>query len=468
MSLTLSVLRCPESVAPQTRRLAGGECSIGRGAENDWVLPDPDRHLSKQHCVLAWRAGGWQVADTSSNGTFLNRDSHPLGRGQARPLADGDRLRLGAYEIEVRIEAEAHAAPAPGGWDSAPARGFQDNPFRDDPLAPPAAGLPDDFLAGAFGTGSGLGHPAGGAALPADFDPLSPADPPPFAGPTVADHMPATQDAFTPPRTASQLPDDWDLDFSPAAAPPSPPPPSPVMPPPRAEAPPAPDTEDPFAEPLVDTPPPPAQAPTLVPPPPAAAPPDAAMAAFLRGAGLAGPSPADPLASLEALGAAFRAAVAGLRYALIARAEIKGEFRIEQTMIRRQGNNPLKFSADDDDALAALLGLGRRMDMTPAAAIADALRDMRLHELATMGAMQAAVRALLAKLDPDPLRQAADKSGGLTVVPAQRKARAWDAYEALHRQVSQALADDFDSVFGRAFARAYEDGLQAAAGKEPR
>jgi type VI secretion system protein ImpI/type VI secretion system protein len=39
---------------------------------------------------------------------------------------------------------------------------------------------------------------------------------------------------------------------------------------------------------------------------------------------------------------------------------VKREFRIEQTMLRAAGNNPLKFAATDDAALAALLGPGRR------------------------------------------------------------------------------------------------------------
>ena len=63
------------------------------------------------------------------------------------------------------------------------------------------------------------------------------------------------------------------------------------------------------------------------------------------------------------LGAATRATVSGLRQTLMARASIKDEFRIEQTMIRASGNNPLKFSLDDDDALATLLGTGRRTGM---------------------------------------------------------------------------------------------------------
>jgi type VI secretion system FHA domain protein len=192
---------------------------------------------------------------------------------------------------------------------------------------------------------------------------------------------------------------------------------------------------------------------------------DALLAAFLEGAGMQDVDVGDQAAKMRALGEAFRALVGGLRHVLIARAAIKGEFRIEQTQIRRSGNNPLKFSTSDDDALAALLGAGRRADMAPAAAIADALRDIRLHELASMAAMQTGVRALLARLDPASLRQAADEAGGIGL-PGARKGRAWDAFERLHCQINQALSDDFDSVFGKAFARAYEQALEEAAAKE--
>ena len=79
MTLTLTMLRCPDAVAPETRVLTGGEFSIGRGSENDWVLPDPERFLSKRHCMLAYRAGSWQVADLSTNGTFLNGEAESIG-----------------------------------------------------------------------------------------------------------------------------------------------------------------------------------------------------------------------------------------------------------------------------------------------------------------------------------------------------------------------------------------------------
>jgi type VI secretion system FHA domain protein len=162
---------------------------------------------------------------------------------------------------------------------------------------------------------------------------------------------------------------------------------------------------------------------------------------------------------MEQLGAAFRTFVSGIRQALIARSEIKREFRIEETLIRRRGNNPLKFSANDEDALAGLLGAGRRTDMGAEEAIGDALANIRLHELATMKAMQTAVRALVIRLGPEQIRDPRDPGGGMALL-GNRKARAWDTYEALHAEILRGLSDDFDSVFGKRFALAYEQAME--------
>ena len=424
MQLTMTVLRCPDKIVPETRNITGGEFTVGRGPGVDWVLPDPERMLSKRHFAIAFRGGGWQIADTSTNGTFLNREMEPLGAGEVRNLRDGDRLRVGDYEIEVRLtEANARRDDSP----------FAD-PFSMDPFAPPhAAANPFDEP----------DHPSlripASVQLPPDFDPLAPEAHEMFRGPTQADNSPIMQDAFRPPAQIGQvipsddlLPDDWDKDLLQGSSP---------EPPPAKPAP--------------------------APPPAVAAADDALLTAFLTGVGLADMQPKDPSATMLALGKAFRNLVVGLRAVLIARARIKSEFRIEQTVIQAAGNNPLKFSAGDDDALAALLGAGRRTDMAPHDAVADALRDIRLHELATMAAMQAAVRGILEALDPVRLRAQAEQGGGMSLLPAQKKARAWDSYEALHARTLQALADDFDSVFGKAFARAYERSLHEISAKEP-
>lgn len=518
MTLTISILRCPDSVPPQTRKVTGGELSIGRGTENDWVLPDPDRVLSKRHCVIAFRQGGWQVADVSSNGTFVNRERDPIGPGRLHPLVDGDRLRLGSYEMELRLEEDDQVAFAPpSGRSASPpssfdraafsssassSSAFAADPFGDDPFASPtpqrgSGAFRSDPLLEAS-PNQNMSMFGSGVALPSDFDPMAPdADHAAFSGPTQADHTPAVADIFKPPGI-SRLPDDWALEF---ASPLSPPQPVPALPP-SPPAPPPPNA-NPFIEQNFLAPPPtvqqhgapipalampawpivgpvPAEAPfapitapiapvapvaALVAAPPAAPAVDL-FAAFLRGAGLEDVTPTDPVSAMVNLGAAFRAVVSGIRQTLIARATVKSEFRIEQTMIRARGNNPLKFSAGDDDALVALLGAGRRTDMPAAEAVADALRDIRMHELATMAAMQSAVRALLKRLDPKPLREEGEKGGGM--IPAQRRARAFDLYEKLHSQISLALADDFDSVFGKAFARAYEQALREASDKETR
>jgi type VI secretion system FHA domain protein len=550
MTLTLSVLRCPDAVPPETKRVSGGEFRIGRGPDNDWIMPDPDRMLSKKHCVIAFRNGGWAIADTSTNGTFLNRDAEPIGNGQIRGLQDGDRIRFGAYEIEVRVEQESSfAQPRPSGAYGASQSSPFDDPFGDDVFATRPSPV-ETFTSSAFGNDPLFGGPSPkeSVTMPTRYDPMAPpTDDDFFGAPTVPDHSPAYGDAFRPPPVAPKLipDDDWDLglpsvptpvtptrppaqSFAPppafAAPPPqaytapqAPPPPFPqpvqYAPPPPAEPPasgfpgpqpifsPPPAQEDspfgppvtasfheppqpaapqnfapppgalsPFAEPQDLVAPPTPFTPPQPPAPPAsqqAGPPQAAgntdlLAAFLAGAGMTSRMPDNPTATMTALGAAFRAVVSGIRQALIARSSIKGEFRIEQTMIRARGNNPLKFSADDEDALSALLGVGRRIDVTPEAAIADALRDMRLHELATVAAMQGAVRTLLAGLDPAKLL--AEATGGM--LPAQKRAKAFDAYEKLHETVTRALADDFDSVFGKAFARAYETALRDISAKD--
>jgi type VI secretion system protein ImpI/type VI secretion system protein len=215
MTLTLSVLRCPDAVPPETKRINGGEFRIGRGLDNDWVMPDPDKMLSKKHCVVAFRNGGWAIADTSTNGTFINREQEALGPGQIRDLSDGDRIRFGAYEIEVRIDDGFNTAAARGGAYGAPARSPFDDPFNDDVFAPKQA-PPETFTSSAFGNDPLFGGPppSQSVTMPARYDPLAPpTDDDFFAAPTLPDHSPSYSDAFRPPPVAPKLipDDDWDL-----------------------------------------------------------------------------------------------------------------------------------------------------------------------------------------------------------------------------------------------------------------
>ncbi|HET9354111.1 MAG TPA: FHA domain-containing protein, partial [Sphingomicrobium sp.] len=271
MTLKLVMIRCPDNVAPERREVRGGEFSIGRGKDNQWVVADPDRHLSKKHCQFTYGVGEWEVQDFSTNGTFLNQSSDPIGKGASQKLRNGDRVKFGLYEIEVIIDEEESAREHDNflaHHDPLPSR-TEVRPYHD-------ARLPN--------SASMLDAP-NSSILPADFDPLAP-NPEPFSGPTDSDHAPALQSAFRPPGPVAIIPDDWDVDL-PAAAPRPP-----SARPQQAERPP----EDAAPAPAKSERRPPAP----VAAPPAEAPDDGAViAAFLRGMALSDAKLADPEKTLE-------------------------------------------------------------------------------------------------------------------------------------------------------------------------
>ncbi|WP_353212874.1 type VI secretion system-associated FHA domain protein [Rhodovarius sp.] len=272
MVLLLTVMQSPNSALGEQRLIQASGFVIGRGSDCDWTLPDPDRRISNRHCAVELFEGQWHLRDLSSNGTFLNTTPEPIGRGQMRPLRYGDRIRLGAYELECRLQVDAASAKEP----------WQAEPTARPPIAPPAlhgdifaASLPGLSPAGgidrdfapmpsaamsampplratrnddAFSAPLDSFPPPAGAATPqveqpaltpmplsADTDifsaplpglspaggqegghaPVLPTDFDPFgpedAGPAMPDHQPAVQDLFTPPRATMPdlLPGDW-------------------------------------------------------------------------------------------------------------------------------------------------------------------------------------------------------------------------------------------------------------------
>lgn len=80
-----------------------GELKIGRNPENDWILPDPERLVSGQHCVIQLRDGTYYLTDTSTNGVHLVNAGVRMHRGNSEPLRDGELLRVGEYDILVQI-----------------------------------------------------------------------------------------------------------------------------------------------------------------------------------------------------------------------------------------------------------------------------------------------------------------------------------------------------------------------------
>jgi predicted component of type VI protein secretion system len=101
------------TIVSEHRDLVGDDCvreyyeeggTIGRSLQNDWILPDPDRYISGRHATIDYKGGMYYLADTSSNGVYMNGDDEPIGNSNPRRLFDGDHMRMGDFEFEVRID----------------------------------------------------------------------------------------------------------------------------------------------------------------------------------------------------------------------------------------------------------------------------------------------------------------------------------------------------------------------------
>jgi len=158
------------------------------------------------------------------------------------------------------------------------------------------------------------------------------------------------------------------------------------------------------------------------------------------------------------LGQIIRIVVAGLMDILQSRQKIKEEFGIQHTMFRPADNNPLKFSANVEDALHNLLVKRNAAYLGPVEAFADAFDDLRDHQLAMLAGLRVAFDAMLTEFDADRLQDAFDtqmSKHALPLMPA--KMRYWELY----REKCQELVKDpdatFDRLFGEEFRRAYEE-----------
>ncbi|MFA8385780.1 MAG: type VI secretion system-associated FHA domain protein TagH [Pelagibaca sp.] len=457
-------------------QMKGGSLTVGRGPGNDLVLPDPDRMLSKSHFVIEDHNGKIVIVDFSTNGTFLNYSKAPLGRTPTT-LNNGDVLSAGGYELVVEIGQELadlddlmprkpdQTGLSHGTADNAP------DPFEmlDDP------GQGGDFLDDLLGAEGGPTGPKNlGASDPIDdlLPPLGEEEDPFFQEPkdgregdgaSLPMHNPSVSDSFAPSGKSSPglIPDDWDDFLAPTddeipareETPPSAP--EPV-------APPIPE-EPPIQEPA---PPPPAeQVPqTQVPPaPPAGTGGDQAAArAFIAALDVEDLviDDADLERSMTRMGRVMRMMIVGLREILMTRTSIKSEFRIDQTMIASGGNNPLKFSLSEDDAVTALVKPKAKGYLSSETATEQALGDIKAHEIAMVTGMEAAIKGVLAKLDPEVLAGQIETSTAIGSMFKGKKARYWEVYEKMYAQISDQAENDFHELFSREFARAYKEQLE--------
>jgi len=457
-------------------RAAGG--TIGRLSDNDWVLDDP--YVSGHHARIHYANGSFLLEDTSTNGVFVNSPENRLPRGQRHVLADGDRLFIDVYEIRATLSAESVSRavdPHAVRPMTKPVREssllIPEDPFaepgveEDAPVLPEVAGDTDPMKA------LGLESESGGTS-----DSGLRAEELRGRSPMQQHYRPPTPRADVPPprqsQSASLIPDDYDP-LGPDVPPPAPDPPRTPTPAarsqpqrPRSAPPPTSQSRPQVA---ARARPGPAAPPRRVDPPsaprkpvspasaPAAAGSELDFAALLAGAGLESVQPSPELA--QTFGQILRVVIAGLMDVLRARERIKDEFRMRMTTFKPADNNPLKFSADVDDALHNLLVKRNAAYLRPVEAFEDAFDDVRNHQMAMLAGVRQAFDSMLAEFDPERLQEEFErqiKAGSIIGLPG--KLRYWDLYRNRFHDMVKDADSSFRNLFGDEFARAYEEQLE--------
>src|SRR5580693_3234523 len=396
--------------------------TIGRGTDNEWILPDPERYLSGKHARVDFRAGAYILVDTSSNGTYVNGAQVPLGKYHDYPLKDGDYVRLGEYELLVSID--------------------QTNDFPPEESAIVAYDGQSPSSAVKKSTANDLG---------ADLDLSQLLEP---SGLSIADSGARPRDLYGqsmppvehPPESAEGGVTPWHMMTRPLKVD-------------------TPKVDTPRVSSVIENSPNPnlsrsmgnSQSLALY-----EGDFDIGLAAFCRGAGIEprAVSPEARGAALQLAGQLLREAVLGLMDLNQGRNEYRNKFRIPAPSADA-AESALNLSKGVDEALVRLLTTTSTRAGS-VEAIRDNFRELKAQNTAALSATRAAFEEFLGRVDPKELEQRFERATKRGVFGQQNKSKYWELYAEMFGGLTQRPPDGFPHVYTEAFAKAYEAKLRAA------
>ena len=511
-----------EVISPNGSDMGGGRRKsfgpeggrIGRADDCDWVLPSPDKYISRHHATVFFKYGQFYVKAEGDNGVAINSPGTLLAFDVPSPLKQGDKIYIDEYEILANVQTDQVRAPLIVGdpfesdsvpdsdslvplsdsrdqenldWlnrlPSAPARnvpleqrypGPPAGSVLNDPFAPPprksVPATPAPLIPSAS-TGSGqaiptdpdawnkttygiTGYPASQPVAPPQVKPMRPPEPP--RAPTEALRpAPKPPDRARQPVAPPVAPSPLVAPSRPVAPPVVPSAPAARSPPAAAPRPPerAAERPAPVSHPSNEVRPAPASPPKA---PPAEPTPNLRfdVDSMLRAAGV-DPQNVSP-ETAATLGQILFIVVQGTIDALRARDEVKSQFRLAVTRVRDRDNNPLSFSVDAADAINSLLSRRSTGYLPPLEAFQRAFDDIRAHQIAMLAGMRAGFESLLARFDPEQLQEEFDKRAKRSGVLGVGKPKYWDLYSDHFAGLRGDRDDAFRRLFGEEFALAYE------------
>jgi type VI secretion system protein len=405
--------------------------SIGRSADNDWVLPDPLRYVSAHHARVEYRDGQFFLEDLSTNGIFVNDDERPLAKAKptGHPLETGDIIRIGEYHIVASIDAQAEQLSQTG----------------------TGAGQVPTSIHGLQTLGRASAQTDIGAMLNLDELLVLESAPTPAFHPVNAygqavAQAPAVAAPATRPLTAPGPPASVAVATAPAAAAPAAP--APAMPPEeeaidrriarlaRAAARDPKNGASPAA--LYDV--------------------HSGLQAFCRGAGVEVERlPPDAQTRLLHLaGQLFREALVGLKDLDRSRNETRNRFRIELP-VEPDDPRPSLSRTAVEDLVIELFSHHETRRLDAVGWLRETFAENKSHEIAAAKATRAAFVEFLDRLDPAELEARFERAARRGKAKSADKAQYWEMFTTFYRNLIEMPADHLPHTYVEAFAAAYKE-----------
>ncbi|MDD9173531.1 type VI secretion system-associated FHA domain protein TagH [Aliivibrio sp. S2TY2] len=401
-----------------TFKKAGG--TIGRSPNADWYIADTKRQLSNIHASISFDDQQYFITDSSTNGTYFDGQEASLNTGELHPVSHGDVYELGFIKIRARIlqDPTNYASPEPtnnAALDPLANHGTDQNPSVFDMI-------PDDSF---------LSNTPIEELLNSDEEIILKQVEENVPSQSIMDDALLKEQFISPVLDDDIISEDIELETQAFKAQPTS----------KAHA----STKRQTTQPTQP------QAEAI------SEDNDAYLAALSKGLGIELNDLEDPEQTLFEIGAALRSSVNGIQQLLRTRTELKNKLTANATTIQAQGNNPIKFSHDVNDALNVIIH-HKPGYLQGIEAISQSCKDIQANQLAIHDACQHTLDALIDKLSPQTLIYRFVQEGVQSKF-GKADAQYWQAYSKLHEQISKD-PDWRNALLEQDFAKQYETQLQ--------
>jgi len=406
----------PEQVSKKTFI---GSATLGRAEKSDWYLPDPEKVVSGCHAKIENKNGIFYINDTSTNGLYINRNVEALGQENTHTLEVDDLLTFGDYEVKVIRIATSQTTNSKNNNDTK----STENQLISMPSVEPAIDFDQNL---------NQKTPKFDGQINDDFSVPNTSIPEEWDFGLIKD--PNLQKNLTSHENSNPKPNDLSSDEL------------------NNEIKLTQQVHQPKAESHSNSQ---QDSPSNI---------NQLLKSFLTGIGCKKEIEQDLTDEIMfELGESLNLLLVGVMQTLRQRAEIKNDFRINQTTFQQSENNPLKFSASIDDVVQNLFLRRSTSFLSAKSAIVEAFNDTQNHEKSLITGTQGAVEGILNQLDPDYIKQKDFNGQNVLekIIPNQKPAKYWKLYSLIHADMKQGVVNQKSQIWHDDFVAAYDKKIKS-------